>query len=89
MELVIALFLVAALILFFKLMAVIFKAGFFVLSIPLQIIAAVVAVVAVVALLPFAVIAGVFTVLLAPLFVLGPFLPFLLIILGLYLIAKN
>lgn len=89
MELAALLILFAFFLIFFKLMAVMFKAGFFVLSIPFQIIGAILAVGVVVLFLPFVAVAGVLAAVFAPLFVLGPFLPLLLILFGLYLIVKK
>lgn len=89
MELAVLLLLFAAFIFFFKLMAVILKAGFFVLSIPFQIVGAVLAVALILALLPFAVVAGVVAAVFAPLLILGPLLPFLLVLFGLYLLLKH
>ncbi len=88
-ELAVILLLLGAFLLFFKLLAVIFKAGIFVLTIPLQIVGALLAVLLVVTLLPFALVAGVLTVVLAPLFVLGPLLPLALVFFGLYLVMRR
>lgn len=89
MELAILLLMFAGFLIFFKLLGLIFKAGIFVLSVPFQIIGAIFAVFFVLLLLPFAVVAGVLTVALAPLFVLGPFLPLLLVLFGLYLVVRK
>jgi hypothetical protein len=88
-ELAVILLLLGVFLLFFKLLAVIFKAGMFVLTIPLQIVGALLAVLLVVVLLPFALVAGVLTAVLAPLFVLGPLLPLALVFFGLYLVMRR
>ncbi|MFQ5824180.1 MAG: hypothetical protein ACE5JB_09015 [bacterium] len=89
MELAVILLMLAAFLIFFKLLAVVFKTGFFILSIPFQIFGAILAVVLVVLLVPFVMMAGFLTVIFAPIFVLGPFLPLLLVILGLYLVIRK
>jgi len=89
MELAIILLLFAFCLIFFKLLAVIFKAGVFVLSIPFQIIGALFAVCLMVMLLPFVAVAGVLAVVFAPLLIIGPFLPLVLVLLGLYLVVKK
>ena len=89
MELAVILLMLAGFIIFFKLLALIFKAGIFVLSIPLQIIGAIFAVVLVLLLVPFAVTAGILTVIFAPLFVLGALLPLLLVLFGIYLVVRK
>lgn len=89
MELAVVLLLLGFALLFFKAMALIFKAGFFVLTIPLQIVGALLVLLLVILLLPFALIAGVLTAVFAPLFILGPLLPFALVLFGLYLVAKK
>ncbi|NIR48131.1 hypothetical protein GWO43_06755 [candidate division KSB1 bacterium] len=89
MDLAILLLLFAGFLIFFKIIGVVFKAGIFVLSIPFQIFGALLGVLLVILLVPFAVVAGVLTAVLAPLFILGPFLPFLLILFGLYLVFRH
>jgi hypothetical protein len=89
MELAVIFLMLAAFLIFFKLLAFVFKAGFFILSIPFQIIGAILAVVLVILLLPVAVMAGFLTVILTPIFVLGPLLPLLLVLLGIYLVVKK
>ncbi|MFQ5605098.1 MAG: hypothetical protein ACE5HS_17680 [bacterium] len=89
MELAVILLMLAGFIIFFKLLGWIFKAGFYVLSIPFQIVGAILAVALVLMLVPFAIVAGLLTAVFAPLFVLGPFLPLLLVLLGVYLIVKK
>jgi len=89
MELAAFLILLGLFLIGFKLFALFFKAGVFVLTIPFQILGALFAVFLVILLLPFAVVTGVLAAVFAPLLILGPFLPFLLVILGIYLIVKH
>jgi len=89
MELAIILLMFAFFLIFFKLLAVVFKVGLFVLSIPFQIIGAIFLVVLMMMLLPFVAVAGVLAIVFAPLLVIGPFLPLLLVLLGLYLVVKK
>ncbi|MFQ5706100.1 MAG: hypothetical protein ACE5HO_01540 [bacterium] len=89
MEIAAVLLVLAFFLIFFKLFALLFKASLFVLSIPLQIIGALFAAGLVLLLLPVAVIAGAFAALFAPFFVLGPFLPLLLVLLGIFLVVKK
>lgn len=89
MELAVILLLFAGFLIFFKLIGLIFKAGFFVLSIPFQIVGAVFGVLFLVIFFPVILTAGVLTAVFAPLLVMGPLLPFLLVLLGLYLILKK
>jgi len=89
MELAVVLLLLAAFLIGFKLLAIVFKAGIFVLSLPFQLIGAVFGVVLVVLLIPFAVLGGFFAALFAPILILGPWLPLLLVLLGVYLIVRS
>ena len=89
MELAIILLMFAFFLIFFKLLAVIFKAGIFILSIPFQIIGAILAVCFITMMLPFVAVAGVVAFVFAPLLVIGPFLPLLLVLLGLYLVVRK
>ena len=89
MEIIAVLLLFAAFFIFFKLLAVVFKAGFFVLSIPLQIAGALLGLLLVFIFVPLAVVAALTTAILSPLFILGPFLPLLLILFGLYLLVRK
>ena len=89
MELAVFLILVGLFLIGFKLLALVFKAGFFVLTIPFQILGAILGALLVVFLLPFAIAGGVLAVIFAPLLVFGPLLPLLLIAFGVYLISKN
>lgn len=89
MELTVFLLLIACFLFFFKAVGLMLKATLFVLSIPLQIAGAILGAVILVTLLPFAIVAGVVTAIFAPLLILGPMLPFLLVACGLYLIAKR
>lgn len=89
MEIAVILLLFAAFFIGFKLLALVFKAGVFVLTLPFQIIGAVFGVVLVLLLIPVAVLGGIFAALFAPFLILGPWLPLLLVLLGLYLVVKN
>jgi len=89
MDLAVILLLLAFFLLGFKLLGLLFKATFFVLSIPFQIFGAILGVVIALLVLPFAAVAGFMTLLFAPFFILGSFLPFLLVGFGLYLIARH
>ena len=89
MEVAILLILLGVFLIGFKLLGLVFKAGIFVLTIPFQILGALLGVFLVLLLVPFAVVAGIVAVVFAPLLVLGPFLPLLLVALGLYLIVKH
>lgn len=89
MELGVILLLLGLFLIGFKLLGLIFKASFFILSIPFQILGAILGVMLLVFLLPFATVAAVLTAILAPLFILGPLLPLLLVGFGFYLILKS
>jgi hypothetical protein len=89
MELAAFLILLGLVLIGFKLFALILKAGVFVLSIPFQILGALFAVFLILLLFPFAIVAGVLATIFAPLLVLGPFLPFLLVLFGIYLIVRH
>ncbi|MFQ5865229.1 MAG: hypothetical protein ACE5IW_08395 [bacterium] len=89
MELAIILLLFAAFLIFLKLLAVVLKTGFFILSIPFQIIAAILAVFLVLVFVPFVVVAGILTAVFAPLFIFDAFLPLLLVLLGICLVVKK
>ncbi|MCK5148843.1 hypothetical protein KAR48_18965 [bacterium] len=70
----------------FKLLGIFFKAAFFLISIPLQILAAVIVAVVLFTLLP---IAGLLALILIPLGLLAPLLPIILIGIGVYMLAKK
>ena len=89
MELAVLLLMLAGFIILFKLLAMVFKAGIYLLSIPFLIFGAVGAVLLVLLLVPFAVVAGVLMAVFAPLFLFGPFVPFLLVLFGLYLVVRK
>ncbi len=73
-----------------KMLLLIFKVGFWALTLPLQVLLGVVAaLVAVVLILPLALMAGLFGLVLAPLALLLPLFPILLIAGGLYLLLKS
>lgn len=71
--------------LLFKLLGAIFRAGIFLISIPLQIIAAVIVAVVLFAVFP----VGLIAIILVPLGLLAPLLPFILVGLGIYLLARR
>ncbi len=89
MEIGVILLLLGLFLIGFKVLGLIFKASFFILSIPFQILGAIFGVILLTLLLPFAAVAGVLTVVVAPLFILGPLLPALLVFFGFYLILKS
>jgi len=89
MELAVVLLLLAGFLFFFKVLGLFFHAGIYILSIPFQIVGAIFGVLLVVFLFPVILTAGILGALFAPLFILGPFLPFLLVGLGLYLIVRK
>jgi hypothetical protein len=73
-----------------KVLVLIFKIGFWALTLPLQILLGlVVAILAVVLIVPLALVAGLFGLVLAPFALLLPLLPFLLIAGGLYLLLRS
>lgn len=88
MDILAFIFLVALFLVGFKILGLVFKAGIFLLSIPLLIVFSVVGAVLMLAVVP-AVLTGLVTVLFLPLGLLGPLLPFLLVGLGLWLILKH
>ena len=89
MELAVILLLFGVFLLFFKLVAIVFKTGVFILTIPFQILGAIFGVVIFALFFPVILTAGVLTAVFAPFFIFGPFLPFLLVLFGLYLIVKK
>jgi len=89
MELAVLLLLFACFIFGFKLLAILLKTGLFVLTIPFQIFGAILGVFLTILIVPLAAITGVFAIIFAPFLILGPLLPFLLVLGGLYLVAKN
>ena len=73
----------------FKLLGLVFKTAFFLISIPLQIIAAVVIGVVLMALLPVTLFSGFLAMILVPLGLLAPLLPVALIVIGIALLARR
>ncbi len=73
----------------FKLLALVFKAGFFLISIPLQIIGAIFIALLAILFFPVGIVTGLITAIFAPLLIIGPLLPFLLIGLLIYLIVRK
>lgn len=73
-----------------KVLVLIFKIGFWALTLPLQIALGLgAAILAVVLIVPLALVAGLFGLVLAPFALLIPLLPFLLIAGGLYLLLRS
>lgn len=89
MEIVALLLLFTAFLIGFKLLALVFKAGVFVLTLPFQILGAVFGVVLVLLLIPFAVLSGLVAAFFAPFVIFGSWLPLLLVLLGVYLIVRH
>ena len=82
------LFLVVVILGTFKLLGLIFKAGIFLISIPLQILGAVFVAILAIAIIPIGAVAGVVALIFAPLLILGPLLPFLILGFLIYLLVK-
>ena len=89
MDLLALLFIVVLILGAFKLLGLVFKAAFFLISIPLQILAAVVIGVVLMAVLPVTLFGGLLAVILVPLGILAPLLPLALIVIGIYLLAHR
>lgn len=87
MEILSILLILAVFLIAFKLLGIIFKAGIFILTIPLQIIAVFVMFICAIALFP-VVITFVTTAILIPLSFIAHLLPFLAIAFGIYLLVK-
>ena len=88
MEILGLLFLIVIILGTFKLLAIIFKAGIFLISIPLQIFGAVLLAILAIALIPAGIVTGVVALVLAPLLILGPLLPILLLGFVVYLLVR-
>ena len=89
MEIIAFLLILGLILIAFKFLGFIFRTGFFLISIPFQILAAAICAVVIFAILPVALITGVFAVILIPLGLFAPLLPILLIGFGLYLLARR
>ncbi len=89
MDIVAFLMILILVIVAFKVAAVIFKTAFFLISIPLQIVLFVGLSLIMVALLPAMIITGLTAIFMIPYAFLGPLLPFILVLLGLYLVLKK
>lgn len=89
MEFITFLFILALVLLCFKALGLILKTGFFLLSLPILIIASIVVAVVIFALIPVALVTGLIAVILAPIGLLAPVLPLLLIGFGIYLLVKR
>lgn len=88
MELAILLFLLAAFLIGFKVLVLLFKAIFWIVSIPFQILGTLLGLFCMVLLLPLFLVGGILTAIFTPLLVFGPLIPIVLVLLGLYLIAR-
>jgi hypothetical protein len=73
----------------FKLLGLVLKAGLFILGIPLMILGAVTLTALVIAVVPLTLVGGLFAAVLAPIALLVPLLPLVLIGLGIALLAKK
>ncbi len=88
MEFLGILFLIVIILGTFKLLGIIFKAGIFLISIPLQIIGALFLAFFVMLLIPAGIVTGIIALILAPLLIFGPLLPIILLAFVIYLIVK-
>lgn len=73
----------------FKIGGILFKTAFFLISIPLQIVAALVVTILLLAIVPITLFSGLLGLILLPLGLLAPLLPLLLIGFGIYLLARR
>jgi len=89
MDILAFLFLFIAVLVIFKIGGLIFKAAFFLISIPLQILAALIVTVVLLAIVPITLFSGILGLILLPLGLLAPLLPLLLIGFGIYLLARR
>ena len=90
MELISALILILLVVVFLKILGVIFHAGIFVLVLPLKLLAiALSAIVFAVVLVPLGLVAGLAGLVVLPVVLIGPLLPFVLLGGGLYLLFRN
>lgn len=88
MELIAFLFILAFVLLFMKALGLILKTGFFILSIPILLIVSFVVAVVIFSVLPLALVTGALAIVLAPIGLLAPVLPLILIGLGVYLLVR-
>jgi len=89
LELAVLLILFAGFLFTFKVLGLIFKAGFFFLTLPFQILGAAFGVIFVIMVLPFAAVIGAIAMLFAPILAISPLLPLLMVGLGLYLLTRS
>ncbi len=82
------LFIFGVILIGFKLLGLIFKTGIFLISLPVIIVLGVILSVLIITIFPIVVVGGVLGLLLAPLGILAPLLPFILIGLGIYMLAR-
>lgn len=87
MEIFGVLFLVVIILGIFKFLGLIFKAGIFLISIPLQILGAVFVAILALAIIPVGLVTGA-ALIFAPLLIFGPLLPFLILGFLIYLLVK-
>jgi hypothetical protein len=73
----------------FKLLGLVFKAGLFILSIPLLVLGGVAVAAFAIMLLPLTMVGGLLAAIAVPIAVLAPLLPLVLIIMGISLLAKK
>ena len=88
MDILAFLFIFGIILLCFKGLGLIIKAGFFFLSLPFVILFSLIVSGILIALLPVALVSGLIALVLAPLGLLGPLLPILLIAAGIYLLVR-
>jgi len=90
MELISALLIILLAVVFLKILGAIFHAGIFVLALPLKLLAvALSAIVFAVVLIPLGVVAGLASLIVLPVVLVGPLLPIILLGGGLYLLLRN
>lgn len=90
MEIISILLIVLLGIFFLKLFALFFQAGIWVIALPFKILAFLISTVVIVAvLIPLGIVAGLLSIIVLPLALIGPLLPFLLLGLGLWLFLKK
>jgi len=89
MELISFLLILALVLVAFKLLGLILKAGIFLLSIPLQILVAAFIAILIFALIPVTLTTGLVAIMLAPLGLFAPLIPLAIIGFGIYLFARK
>ena len=89
MEFITFLIILGFVLILIKVLGLLFRAGIFLISIPLQILMALVVAAVLFAILPVTLITGLLAAVLVPLGILVPLLPFLLIGFGIYMLARK